>query len=230
MKPHAEGNKSNPLGEPLQIHPIAGDGNCWFRSISVAVTGGEEDHLAIRKAIVDFMPVPARDLQLNDLHSNVLVRHNLKYKPRQYSKHIKSLLRRKAAIWRKFRSDPSAILFDKYREIAQSCKHAIVEFDIERERRILNANNLGTFYNFVNNKIGRNHGVGPLLMNNDIFTSDADKANILNQYFETISTLDNNVLPDFPMRTDKSVDDINISPSIVHGILKKTKDQFCCWP
>ena len=37
---------------------------------------------------------------------NVLVRHNLKYKPRLYSKHIKSLLRRKAAIWRKLRSDP----------------------------------------------------------------------------------------------------------------------------
>ena len=60
-------------------------------------------------------------------------------------------------------------------------------------------------------------------MNNDIFTSDADKANILNQYFETIFTLDNNILPDFPMRTDKSIDDINISPSIVHGILKKLR-------
>ena len=94
----------------------------------------------------------------------------------------------------------------------------------------MNANNLGTFYNFVNNKIGRNHGIGPLLMNNEIFTSDADKANILNQYFETIFTLDNNILPNFPMRTDKSIDDINISPSIVYSILKKLRINSAAGP
>ena len=65
VKPQAEGNKPRLLGEPLQIRPIVGDGNCWFRSISVAVTGGEEDHLAIRK---DFMSVPARDLHLINYH------------------------------------------------------------------------------------------------------------------------------------------------------------------
>ena len=68
VKPHAEGNKPRHLREPLQIRPIVRDGNCWFRSISVAVTGGEEDYLAIRKAIVDFMYVPTRDLQMRKEH------------------------------------------------------------------------------------------------------------------------------------------------------------------
>ena len=68
VKPHAEGNKPRPLREPLQIRPIVGDGSCWFRSISVAVTCGEKAYLAIRKAIVDFMSVPARDLQLRNYH------------------------------------------------------------------------------------------------------------------------------------------------------------------
>jgi len=115
------------------------------------------------------------------------------------------------------------MLFDKYREIANLCRRSIVEFDIERERRMLNANNVGAFYKFVNNKVGRNHGVGPLSMNNVIFTSDWDKAAILNQYFESVFTNDNNILPDFPMRVNDCIDDIHVSPSIVLKISKNLK-------
>ena len=37
-------------------------------SISVAVTGGEEDHLAIRRAVVEYMSNPARDPPLRQHH------------------------------------------------------------------------------------------------------------------------------------------------------------------
>ena len=56
------------LGDPREIRPVAGDGNCWFRSISVAVTGDQEDHLAIRRAVVNFMAEPARDPPLRQHH------------------------------------------------------------------------------------------------------------------------------------------------------------------
>ena len=161
---------------------------------------------------------------------NVHVRHNFKYRPRQYPKPIRTLLRRKAAIWRQLRNNHSPMLFDKYREIANLCRRSIVEFDIERERRMLNANNVGAFYKFVNNKVGRNHGVGPLSMNNVIFTSDWDKAAILNQYFESVFTNDNNILPDFPMRVNDCIDDIHVSPSIVLKILKKLKVNSAAGP
>ena len=68
---------------------------------------------------------------------NVLIKHNVKYKPRQYPKYIRFLLTRKAAIWRKLKSVCSNDLFVKYRDIAQACKTVILEFDIERERKIL---------------------------------------------------------------------------------------------
>ena len=97
-------------------------------------------------------------------------------------------------------------------------------------RRMLNANNVGAFYKFVNNKVGRNHGVGPLSMNNVIFTSDWDKAAILNQYFESVFTNDNNILPDFPMRVNDCIDDIHVSPSIVLKILKKLKVNSAAGP
>ena len=63
-----ESGPFNRLGDPREIRPVAGDGNCWFRSISVAVTGDQEDHLAIRRAAVDFMSEPARDPPLRQHH------------------------------------------------------------------------------------------------------------------------------------------------------------------
>ena len=65
-----ESGPTRSLGDPREIRPIAGDGNCWFRSISVAVTGDQEDHLAIRTAVVAYMAEPARDPPLRQHHSH----------------------------------------------------------------------------------------------------------------------------------------------------------------
>ena len=34
-----------PLTQPKQTHPIGGDGNCMFRSVSYVMTGSQEQHL-----------------------------------------------------------------------------------------------------------------------------------------------------------------------------------------
>ena len=40
----------------------------------------------------------------------------------------------------------------KYSDIANQCRLEILKDDREKEERILSANNLGTFYKFVNKK------------------------------------------------------------------------------
>ena len=40
---------------PSKCVEIKGDGNCLFRAISAAVTGKENDHRAVRLAIINFM-------------------------------------------------------------------------------------------------------------------------------------------------------------------------------
>jgi len=44
--------KTHLLGEPLDRLSIDGDGNCWFRSISVWISGTEEHHLMIRASLI----------------------------------------------------------------------------------------------------------------------------------------------------------------------------------
>ena len=88
--------------------------------------------------------------------------HNNKFKVKQYPKHIKKLLTRKAAIWRTFKTHKSQELKTKYTDIANRCKLEILKYDREKEERILKANNLGTFYKYVNKKISSKTGVAPL--------------------------------------------------------------------
>ena len=128
-----------------------------------------------------------------------MIPHYLKYSPRHYPKSIRSLLSRKAAIWRKLRVNPSSqLLNSKYCNIAQQCKTAVYEYDSEREKRLLSTSNLGAFYKFINNKLHTTSDIAPL--NNSsgtLLTHDLDKANLLNTYFESVFIKDDGNLPPF---------------------------------
>jgi hypothetical protein len=53
-KKHRKG-EPKPLTKPKNVINIKGDGNCYFRSISFALTGSEKNHEKIRDRIVSFM-------------------------------------------------------------------------------------------------------------------------------------------------------------------------------
>jgi len=43
------------LGVPSTIQNVQADGNCFFRAVSLELTGAEESHHKIRESVVDFM-------------------------------------------------------------------------------------------------------------------------------------------------------------------------------
>ena len=97
-----------------------------------------------------------------------------------------------------------------------------------REEKLLNADNVGAFYKFFNNKLGTKFGVPPLKSDlNTLFTSVIHEANLLNKYFESVFTRDDGKAPQFPcnLLNDKTteISDIKISPQIVMKILKNWK-------
>ena len=160
--------------------------------------------------------------------------HRQKYRTRTYPKFIINLLQRKAAIWRVFKKSPNSTTKSKYTNIANKCKLAILKFDTDREIKMLESNNLGAFYRFVNNKTTSSSGVAPL-RNPDgtIITSDIDKANLLNNYFQSVFMPDNGILPVFKTRLSTDLihfHDITISPSIILAILNKLKINSAAGP
>ena len=125
-------------------------------------------------------------------------------------------------------------MFYKYYKLANECKVAILKFDSTQEEKILKANNLGAFYKFVNNKIGNKSSIAPLKTSSgNLLTSDLDRANLLNDYFQSIFTLDNGIIPQFLSRIDsmnKGISDIDITPEITFQILKKLKTNTAAGP
>ena len=163
-----------------------------------------------------------------------IVPHNMKYKVRWYPKHIRKLISRKEVIWRTLKRTHEPSLKIKYDKIANDCKLAILNHDKQREERILGSNNLGAFFKFVNKKLSSKSGTAPLLTpSGQTTTSDLDKAEILNEYFESAFTLDNGINPPFPPRVNPSHDgiyDVTINPTIIRTILRSLKSNSAAGP
>ena len=123
----------------------------------------------------------------------------------------------------------------KYAQITSDCKEAINKYDIDREAKLLDTNNLGAFYKFVNGKLSNTSGIAPLLDSaGNLLMSDYDKSNLLNSYFQSVFTTDNGILPNFPSRfppdTPSIINDIHITPSIISNILKNLKTHSAAGP
>ena len=158
-----------------------------------------------------------------------------------YPKFIRRLLSRKLVIWRQLKLQFNPVLHNKYKQIAKECCDAILKFDIDRENRMLQTNNLGVFYKFVNNKLNNRSGIAPLKdAHGNLLMNDDEKAVLLNIYFHSAFTIDNGTLPNFPSRFDNithtfppssnahpipkpTISDIQISPAIIKAILQKLK-------
>ena len=114
---------------------------------------------------------------------------------------------------------------EKYASITTQCKTAIFKYDLAREEKLLNANNLGAFYKFINAKLKTNNGIAPLTDSiGNIILPDADKANLLNEYFKSVFTQDNGNLPPFPSRNPEAkIEDVNISETVIRHVLSKLK-------
>ena len=119
-------------------------------------------------------------------------------------------------------------------QFSNQCRLEITKFDVMREQRILEANNLGAFYRFVNKKLSSKSGIAPLKdLNGNFKFSDLDKAELLNQYVVSVFTVDDGNCPTFHSRLSPSspgINDINTSPSAVRRVLGNLKINSAAGP
>ena len=109
-------------------------------------------------------------------------------------------------------------------EISRKCRDSILNNERNYEEKIINSNNLGKFYRHANRKFCSKTGIGAIKLDNgSLSTNEASQAEAFNKYFSSVFTLDNQILPNFDLRTDHILGNITFNPTIVCRVLKGLK-------
>ena len=118
---------------------------------------------------------------------------------RRYPRHIRRLIARKLTVWRAHRNNRmDSTLKARYNQLAADCREAIKKHEVYLENKVIDNNNIGAFYNHANKKLSNRSNVGALKTSNgEMALTDADKAEVLNNFFSSICTQDDGLSPQF---------------------------------
>ena len=87
------------------------------------------------------------------------------------------------------------------------------------KQRLIDANNLGSLYRFVNKRISNRAGIGTVLENIVELTADHGKARAFNSYFASVVCHDNNNTPVCPDKTNNFLDCIEFNAPDIFAVL-----------
>ena len=120
----------------------------------------------------------------------------LKPMKKTYPGFINKLLNKKNHQWRLCKRTNSERNKIKYKAIRKECISEINKFYADKELKLIDNGNLGSFFKYVNCRTSFKSGVAPLKNENGVIQyDDLEKARLLNINFSSNFTADNNILP-----------------------------------
>ena len=139
---------------------------------------------------------------------------------------IRRVMARKRCLWRHYREHPAdAVAKDRYYRCEAMCREKVRNYEIARESKIIQSNNTGCFYKYINSKLSNKSGVGALKKENGAMATDnVERANLLNKFFSSTNSVDNNVMPGMnrPAATSK-LDTVDMNYTTILTTLQKMK-------
>ena len=139
----------------------------------------------------------------------------------------------KRRIWRKMKSHPTDIVLqNKYHNCVLEWRRHVRAKQTTEEERIIHADSLGAFYQFVNKRTANRRCIGVILdENGSLLTSSYDKANAFNKYFSSVSVIDNNFVPScLNVQLNSILDTMVISESDVIRSIRSLKNKSSSGP
>jgi hypothetical protein len=144
---------------------------------------------------------------------------------------IQRLIRMKKAAWSTFKKYRRETDKKNFRDLAKLVRSRIYCFRKEREESILRSASVKKFYAYVAERMKPNTRTGPLCDNlGTSITCDLDKAEAFNNFFHSVFTVDNNIMPDFAQRTAVNMDMTPFVPDEVRTVLKEASNSSACGP
>ena len=172
------------------------------------------------------------DQFLSILKSTINKHVPLKSKNNQTSKrpkHLVKLLNNKLKLYRKLKKDKS--LKSAYKNATRAYDKAVRDWYDHIESKMTKNPSSKKFYSYVNKKLNNKSSIPPLIdKDNNLISSDIDKANLLNTNFQQSFTLDNGILPPISVRDTELMTSFFITTTDILDAISKTKDKLTRTP
>ena len=150
-------------------------------------------------------------------------------KPPKRPKHLVRLLKNKLHLYRKLKKDKS--FKSAYKEAIRKYDSAVRDWYDNIESNMTKNPNSKKFYSYVNKKLKNKSSIPPLLdADNNLVSSNHDKANLLNLNFQNSFTIDNQILPPIPIRATDPMQSFYITSTDVLTAISKNQRQVDCTP
>ena len=149
------------------------------------------------------------------------------------SRSVRKLDAKKRRLWKNLKSSPcNFVMCQKYKDCADEWKRAVRYDEMLAEERVVTANNVGAFYKYVYKRTTNHCGIGVVTDKNGLpITNDQAKANAFNDYFLSVGTADNNIMPSCQDVTLCSVlDNIDVSQTDVIRSINRLKTNSSSGP
>jgi len=112
-----------------------------------------------------------------------------------------------------------------YRIASNRCQLLIRNYELKREQKVIESNNAGSFFNFVNKNLTCKKGVDVLRdeQSGNTVSDDEERANMLNTYCSSVCTQDNGLNPSIVRAVSDNVfiDNIAFTPFKVAMAIKR---------
>jgi len=157
-----------------------------------------------------------------------------KRKVKHYPNSINMALTRKKCLWRQLRNNPeSSTAQANYKLAASKCKMLIRNYEIKKERKVIEANNTGEFYKFVNRRLSCKSGVGALRDDaGRLITDDKQRADMLNKFFSSVGGQDDGNIPSMKSRVESGIhlNSVHFDCAAVMKALNRLKPSLASGP
>lgn len=144
-------------------------------------------------------------------------------------KHISRLLKQKLALYKKFKTNRT--LKNEYKALSKKYDQAVNDWHDRRESNICKNPSNKKFFNLVKKKINCTSVIPPLVdKDNRLYTSDEDKANLMNTTFQKVFTQDNGMPVTTSTKQCPMMEDFEILATDIHIAIANLKNKICRTP
>jgi len=148
------------------------------------------------------------------------------------SRSLRKCAARKRILWSKMHRNPlDPKVRSEYRECVHKWRHILQNDQIAREERIIEANSLGAFYRYINQRIFSRPSVSTVIEDGVILTDSLDKANAFSRYFSSVGKADNGFTPRCnDVRFNETLECVTVDEADIMSAIAKLKCSLSAGP